>query len=147
MPGAEYTLEVSSPGIDRPLVRLSDFERAIGHEARVELAVPMDGRKRFKGIVRKAGDGQLTLEHLDAKPGAATHVELPLADLGSARLTLTDALVRQSLKGQADGDEAAADASDPDPRPRYVHRAKPKTPTGVTAALRRSPAGPRIKTT
>src|SRR5215203_5453898 len=49
--GIAYHLEVSSPGIDRPLVRVSDFTRWAGHEAKVELAVPMDGRKRFRGII------------------------------------------------------------------------------------------------
>ena len=46
-----YRLEISSPGIDRPLVRVSDFRRAIGHEARIEMAVPVDGRKRFRGVI------------------------------------------------------------------------------------------------
>ena len=46
-----YRLELSSPGIDRPLVRVSDFRRAIGHEARIELDVPVDGRKRFRGWI------------------------------------------------------------------------------------------------
>jgi ribosome maturation factor RimP len=46
-----YRLELSSPGVDRPLVRLSDFERAIGHEAKIELSRPLDGRKRFRGLI------------------------------------------------------------------------------------------------
>ena len=46
-----YRLEISSPGIDRPLVRVSDFRRALGHEARIEMAVPVDGRKRFRGVL------------------------------------------------------------------------------------------------
>src|ERR1700729_4521815 len=46
-----YRLEISSPGIDRPLVRESDFVRAVGHEARVEMAVPVNGRKRFRGAI------------------------------------------------------------------------------------------------
>ncbi|HLH50975.1 MAG TPA: ribosome maturation factor RimP, partial [Roseiarcus sp.] len=52
-----YRLEISSPGIDRPLVRLSDFERAIGHEAKIEMARPVDGRKRFRGVVEKVEGG------------------------------------------------------------------------------------------
>ncbi len=53
-----YHLELSSPGIDRPLVRVSDFRRAIGHEARIEMAVPLDGRKRFRGWIEGiSGDG------------------------------------------------------------------------------------------
>ena len=50
MPSA-WRLEVSSPGIDRPLVRRSDFERALGHEAKIEMAAPVDGRKRFRGRI------------------------------------------------------------------------------------------------
>lgn len=49
--GGAYNLEVSSPGIDRPLVRISDFARWVGYEAKVELSPPLDGRKRFRGIL------------------------------------------------------------------------------------------------
>src|SRR5919112_4232717 len=50
--GRAYHLEISSPGMDRPLVRSQDFERWAGHEAKIEMAVPVDGRKRFRGVVR-----------------------------------------------------------------------------------------------
>ena len=53
-----YRLEMSSPGIDRPLVRVSDFRRAIGHEARIEMAIPVDGRKRFRGADRGGRDAR-----------------------------------------------------------------------------------------
>ncbi len=52
-----YRLEISSPGIDRPLVRESDFRRAVGHEARVEMASPIDGRKRFRGLIEAVERG------------------------------------------------------------------------------------------
>ena len=94
-----YYLEVSSPGIDRPLVRRSDFERWVGQEAKIELARPLDGRKRFKGLLGGlAGDAvRLTMETKSKLDGPTT-VTLPLADIGEARLVLTDALIRETLR-------------------------------------------------
>jgi ribosome maturation factor RimP len=93
-----YNLEVSSPGIDRPLVRRSDFERWTGHLAKVELTRPLDGRRRFKG--RLAGlDGDRAGIETETAEGVAT-VWLPLADIDEARLVLTDALVRETLSKQ-----------------------------------------------
>src|SRR5690606_7300980 len=91
---AAYNLEVSSPGIDRPLVRRSDFERWQGHEAKVELARPLDGRKRFRGVLAGlAGDAlSLTLEPR-AKLDEPVTVALPLSDIAEARRVLTDELV------------------------------------------------------
>lgn len=94
IPGA-YNLEVSSPGIDRPLVRPSDFERWAGHEAKIELAVAQEGRKRFRGILRGLEDGRIRLETAGAEtPMTAIAVE----DVAEARLVLTDALIEQALK-------------------------------------------------
>lgn len=97
-----YRLEISSPGIDRPLVRVSDFERALGHEARVEMRGAVDGRRRFKGLItavkKDDGTAMLALQRLDAKAGENPLVELDLADLGEARLALTDDLIRASLR-------------------------------------------------
>ncbi|HEX4766217.1 MAG TPA: ribosome maturation factor RimP [Lichenihabitans sp.] len=130
-----YRLEVSSPGIDRPLVRRSDYARALGHEARIELAVPMDGRKRFKGLLRGVEDGNLTLELMDAKPGADSSVVLPLADIGEAKLVLTDALIRASLRGERDVGEGEAGTS---PAPgRYVHKPKRAVPAGPRQSIPR----------
>jgi ribosome maturation factor RimP len=93
-----YNLEVSSPGIDRPLVRRSDFERWAGHVAKVELSRPLDGRKRFKG--RLVGlDGEQGGIETDSTEGPTT-IWLPLADIDEARLVLTDALVRETLSRQ-----------------------------------------------
>ena len=58
---SRYQLEVSSPGIDRPLVRPEDFERWAGHEAKIEMAVPQAGRKRFRGILEGYHDGEVRL--------------------------------------------------------------------------------------
>ena len=89
-----YTLEVSSPGIDRPLVRRKDWERWIGHAARVELHAPLDGRKRFKGVLLglEGDDARLRLEE------GGGEVRLPLALVARAKLVLTDALIAESAK-------------------------------------------------
>ncbi len=87
IPGA-WTLEVSSAGIDRPLTRVKDWNRFAGHLARAETAMPVDGRKRFSGIVLGADETAARLRLDDG-----TEVSLPLADLRRARLVLTDALI------------------------------------------------------
>lgn len=98
--GGAYYLELSSPGIDRPLVRASDFARWAGHEAKVELARPMDGRKRFRGrIGGPSPDGRtVPIDLPDVKEGLPSRYDLPLADLADAYLVLTDDLVRESLR-------------------------------------------------
>ncbi|MCE4226143.1 ribosome maturation factor RimP [Methylobacterium sp. C25] len=98
--GGAYYLELSSPGIDRPLVRVSDFERWAGYEAKVELAVPLDGRKRFRGIIGvPSADGATVPIHLpDVKAGLPSEIALPLRDLAEAHLILTDELIRESLR-------------------------------------------------
>ena len=93
-----YHLEISSPGIDRPLVRRSDFERWTGHVAKIELERPLDGRKRFKGKLAGADAERAAIE-ID-EHGVPTTVWLPLADLGEAKLVLTDELIRESLQRQ-----------------------------------------------
>jgi ribosome maturation factor RimP len=82
-----YLLEVSSPGIDRPLVRPEDYDRFAGFEARIDLAEPLDGRKRFRGrlLGREGGDVRLAVE--------GAEVRLPLAAITRAKLVLTDDLL------------------------------------------------------
>ena len=82
-----YTLEVSSPGIDRPLVRPQDFERHTGYEAKIEMHRLIDGRRRFQGRILGCADGVV---HLDAKDG---EIELPVDDVQHAKLVLTDELL------------------------------------------------------
>jgi ribosome maturation factor RimP len=96
----EYQLEVSSPGIDRPLVRLSDFDRWSGHQAKIELARPLDGRKRFKGTLAGRDDDDTINLALDEqrKNGEPQVVSLSIADIDEARLVLTDALIRDTLR-------------------------------------------------
>jgi len=107
MPTA-YNLEVSSPGIDRPLVRPADFIRWAGHEAKVEMARPVGARKRFRGFVRGIEGDDALIELPDAQPGTDPIARLPLEDIGEARLMLTDDLIRDSLRrGTAPSAEGA----------------------------------------
>ena len=87
-----YQLEVSSPGIDRPLVRAEDFERYAGFEAKVETTTPIDGRRRFRGqLLGMAGN----CVRLKPKGGEADRVAvLPFDDIADAKLVLTDALIK-----------------------------------------------------
>jgi ribosome maturation factor RimP len=91
-----YNLEISSPGIDRPLVRRVDFERWIGHEAKVEMRILVDGRRRFKGQLTGV-DGQSATLRLNSGADADT-VELPFAEMAEARLVLDDSLIREALR-------------------------------------------------
>jgi ribosome maturation factor RimP len=154
----EYRLEMSSPGIDRLLVRLSDFRRAVGHEARLELAVPTaTGRKRFRGTVigvegAEIADAMLLLDLKDPSPDEEKRVRIPLRDLEEAKLILSDALIRAALKagkaalGEPATDEGGADAAPlPQRGPgRFSARKgqKPKriVPAGVQASLKK-PSG------
>jgi ribosome maturation factor RimP len=93
-----YRLEVSSPGIDRPLVRRSDFERYTGHLVKIEMAVANHGRKRFRGmLVGVAGDAA-RLHRDDARAGEDTDVLLAMEDIAEAKLLLTDELVAESMR-------------------------------------------------
>ena len=95
-----YHLEVSSPGIDRPLVREGDFNRWAGHELKVELAVMLDGRKRFRGTLLGAEDGTAKLRLPDAREGEDDTVVLPLENIGEAKLVLTDDLITAALQAE-----------------------------------------------
>ena len=87
LPGA-WNLEVSSAGIDRPLTRVKDWVRFAGHQARVEMLAPVEGRRRFVGVVLGADESAARLRLEDG-----AEVSLPLADLRRAKLVLTDALI------------------------------------------------------
>jgi len=114
-----YRLEISSPGIDRPLVRRSDFDRHAGHLAKIEMEIPVAGRKRFRGVLLGT-DGDLARLRCDDLPSDANEIALPIADMADARLVLTDALVTESLKrGKAAEREARGK-----PRPQYGNESK-----------------------
>jgi ribosome maturation factor RimP len=91
---AAYRLEVSSPGIDRPLARRSDIERATGFEARIEMNLMIEGRKRFRGIIEGIENDQVKLKSTEGKADAL----LPLTEIADAKLMLTDELIEESLR-------------------------------------------------
>lgn len=92
-----YRLEVSSPGIDRPLVRPSDFEDWTGHEAKIELKEPIDGRKRFKGVLEGFEDGEVRIK-ADTGEHGIQHLGLPVHLISDAKLVLTEELIREALQ-------------------------------------------------
>jgi len=93
-----YRLEISSPGIDRPLVRLSDFDRHAGHVVKIEMANAIGGRKRFRGILLGTEGEAARLKREDVAAGEPEDVLLPIEDMAEARLVLTDALIEESLR-------------------------------------------------
>jgi ribosome maturation factor RimP len=133
-----YRLEVSSPGMDRPLVRKSDFERYIGHLAKIEMSVPAEGRKRFRGILMGVEADAVRLHRDDAKADENADVLLPVEDMAEAKLVLTDALITEALrrdkaaKREAEEREILEAANQDDPREphrngkRRAGRANPK---------------------
>jgi len=113
----EYHLEVSSPGIDRPLARAADFEIHAGQEAKIEMAVAINGRKRFRGKILGLRDGKVGMRLEPGRAAAAADVGgsgqvwLTVADIAEARLVLTDALIAAAQQGPAASrpEEAAID--------------------------------------
>ncbi len=93
-----YRLEISSPGIDRPLVRRSDFDRYAGHVAHVEMQAPVDGRRRFRGELAGTDGGSARIRRTDAAADANSEILLPIDDMTEAKLVLTDALISESLR-------------------------------------------------
>ncbi len=101
-----YRLEISSPGIDRPLVRRSDFERHIGQEIKLEMAVAVDGRRRFRGRLTGV-DGDSARLHIESAAGEQQEALLPIEQMLEAKLVLTDDLIAQALRrGKAEEREA-----------------------------------------
>ena len=117
---SKYHLEISSPGIDRPLVRPADFEAWAGHVVKVEMAVPQAGRKRFRGDLEGYHEGEVRL-FIDnpEKGGEPVLVGVPFADIAEATLVLTDELIedaksRLPQKGYGDGAEIDEDQIKPE---------------------------------
>jgi ribosome maturation factor RimP len=118
-----YRLEISSPGLDRPLVRRSDFDRHVGDVVKIELAAPLNGRRRFRGTLAGVDDGAACLRSEDGQDGAVVDVALPFDAMSDARLVLTDALITAALRrsksavedeqAEAGGERDAGKATDP----------------------------------
>ena len=93
-----YRLEVSSPGIDRPLTRLKDYKDWMGHEARITLAEPHDGRKKFTGELRGTEDSLVLIRTTEGESHA-----LPFSEISSAKLLLTDKLIAATAPLSTEG--------------------------------------------
>jgi ribosome maturation factor RimP len=105
-----YRLEISSPGLDRPLVRRSDFERHAGCTIKVEMAIAVEGRRRFRGSLIGTEGEAARLRRDNAAPGEPSEVLLPIGDMAEAKVTLSDELIAESLKrGKAEQREAGSD--------------------------------------
>ena len=103
-----YHLELSSPGMDRPLVRLSDFERYAGNQVRVEMAVAVEGRRRFRGYLLGAEDGAARIRRDDATPDEPAEVLLRIEDMAEAKVMLSEAQIAAALKRAKAQQEAAS---------------------------------------
>lgn len=114
IPGA-WTLEVSSAGIDRPLTRIKDWERFSGHIVRAELDTPIDGRKRFAGVIIGVKDDAAIIRLEDGQDAV-----LPMTEIRKARLVLTDALIEATAASGGEGDEISP--------PRQVPKLNPVKP-------------------
>jgi ribosome maturation factor RimP len=108
---SRFHLEVSSPGIDRPLVRVGDFEEWAGHDTKIEMAVPQAGRKRFRGLLEGYHEGEVRL-YIDNPEGGSEKllIGVPFKDIQDAHLVLTDELIEAAraklpAKGYGDGAE------------------------------------------
>src|SRR5712692_7036005 len=121
-----YRLEISSPGIDRPLVRRSDFERYAGHLVKIEMAVAHQGRKRFRGTLGGVEGDAVHLHRDDIRAGEDPDVELVMEDIADARLVLTDELIAESMRrGKAAERELKQTLGLVPPPPPYARKSDP----------------------
>ncbi len=97
-----YRLEISSPGLDRPLVRRSDFERNAGQVVKIEMAALFEGRRRFRGTILGIDGDNARLKRDDVSADEPSEVSLPIADMEEAKLVLTDALIADALRRSKD---------------------------------------------
>src|SRR5690348_3955745 len=120
-----YRLEISSPGIDRPLVRRSDFERYAGHLAKIEMAVAHEGRKRFRGILAGVDGDRVRIRRDDVPAGDEAGVALVMEDIADARLVLTDELIAESMRrGKAEARELKRELGLEPPQPPHAKTRK-----------------------
>ena len=123
-----YRLEVSSPGLDRPLVRKSDFARYAGHLARIEMEIPVAGRKRFRGLLLGTQGDTARLRRDDAGENEAPEALLRIEDMSEAKLVLTDDLVAQALRREKAAKRQARDARKNERRQERHSRHRPQRP-------------------
>jgi len=121
-----YRLEISSPGIDRPLVRRSDFERYAGHLVKIEMAVAHQGRKRFRGTLGGVEGDAVRLHRDDVRAEEEQQVSLVMEDIAEARLVLTDELIAESMRrGKAAERELRQNLGLEPPPPPHARRSDP----------------------
>jgi ribosome maturation factor RimP len=125
-----YRLEISSPGIDRPLVRKSDFDRYAGHLVRIEMAMPVNGRKRFKGTLAGTDGDHARLAREEAPAGEDPIVNLPIEDMSDAKLVLTDELVTEALRREKQAKRERRAAKREERREVRQSRHRPQRPAG-----------------
>ena len=136
-----YQLEISSPGIDRPLVRHSDFDRYAGHVAQVEMTVPVDGRRRFRGLLLGTEGEAVRIRRSDATDGADDLLRID--DMMEAKLVLTDALISQSLRRSKHGERETRGPNNGNHAPyqtRHKHQNRHQTRQGNAALEQDQPA-------
>jgi ribosome maturation factor RimP len=109
-----YHLEVSSPGIDRPMVRKSDFVRWTGHIVKCETSILVDNRKRFRGKIADVTDDGFTIERDQVAYGEEPKVTIPFSTLADAKLILTDDLIRDALRADKQAKAEAANQNEAD---------------------------------
>jgi ribosome maturation factor RimP len=107
-----YRLEISSPGIDRPLVRRSDFGRYAGANVKIELSIPVEGRRRFRGVLLGLDGDAARIRRDDAGEGEASEVLLPIAEMTEARIVLSDDAITESLRRGKSAERAARQQND-----------------------------------
>lgn len=121
-----YRLEISSPGIDRPLVRRSDFERYTGHLVKIEMAVAHQGRKRFRGTLAGVEDPAVRLKRDDPRADEDAEVLLVMEDISDARLVLTDELIEESMRrGKAAERDLRRELGLAPPQPAHARKSDP----------------------
>lgn len=108
----EYHLEVSSPGIDRPMVRKSDFARWTGHLVKCETSIMIDGKKRFRGKIADVNEEGFTVERDQVAYGEEPRVIIPFSALAEGKLILTDDLIRDALRADKLAKQQAANQND-----------------------------------
>jgi ribosome maturation factor RimP len=123
-----YRLEISSPGIDRPLVRKSDFDRFAGHLARIEMEAPVNGRKRFRGMLSGTEGEAARIRRDDTSEGEAADVLLPISEMSEAKLVLTDELVAEALRREKAAKREAREARKEERRHERYSRHRPQRP-------------------
>src|SRR5215470_14187258 len=137
-----YRLEISSPGLDRPLVRRSDFERNIGCTIKVEMAIAVEGRRRFRGALVGTEGDSARLRRDQVAAGEDSEVLLPIGDMVEAKVTLTDAVISESLKrGKSPSGETGDDEQSADEEQTSGHKPK-DTPKSARKGARKHPRAP-----